>query len=217
MKEYPSRFLSEIKKAEILRKYRKKRIAILVISFFVLIILYMFKNYSSLLRTFSAIGFLLLFYLIDHLFDADFSPVHYVFVVIIDVSSFLLSPLYYIYPNYDKIQHLVQPVLISFVVMHLVSRLKIRIRWKLAFVFFIVIGFIGLHEIGEYVLDYFFDLKLQGVFLRNLQGLEKYDILLDRLDDTMIDMTFGVAGTLIYLFISTIFILRKKFEIRREL
>jgi len=76
--------------------------------------------------------------------------------------------------------------------------LKLKLKWQLFFVFFVVIGSLGIHEIGEYLLDYFFNLKLQGVFLRNLQGLEKYDVLLDRIDDTMIDMSLGIIGTFVY-------------------
>jgi len=91
----------------------------------------------------------------------------------------------------------------------MVSELKIELKWKMVFTFFIVLGSLGIFEIGEYLLDQFFDLKLQGVFLRSIQGLEKYDILIDRIDDTMIDMVFGVFGATIYA-VSTFILLKRK-------
>ena len=190
------------------KKYRKKRRVIIFLSIAILSLLYMFKNASFLLRSLSAVGLLVLFYLADHLFNLDFQEKHYLFVIFIAVSSFLFSPLYYIYPQYDKIQHFVQPMMLASIVFHMVDKLNLEKKWKIVFVFFVVIGSIGVFEIGEYTLDMFFDLKLQGVFLRNIQGLEKLDILLDRIDDTMIDMALGVLGAVVYSFFMG-FILRK--------
>ncbi len=111
----------------------------------------------------------------------------------------MLSPLYYLYPNYDKILHLILPILFASIVYHMTKRLKLKPKWRLVFVFFVVMGVIGLHEIGEYLLDKIFDWRLQGVFIRNIHGLEKYELLMDPLDDTMIDMSLGVLGAGIYI------------------
>lgn len=81
----------------------------------------------------------------------------------------------------------------------MIAKLKLKLKWKLTFVFFTVIGFLALFEIGEYLLDIFFDLKLQGVFLQDIQGLQKFDILLDKIEDTMIDLVLGVLGILSYI------------------
>ncbi|RZD30737.1 hypothetical protein CXT76_01780, partial [Candidatus Parvarchaeota archaeon] len=93
--------------------------------------------------------------------------------------------MYFLYPQYDKFQHLIQPILFSSIIFFMISKLKLELKWKLTFTFFIMVGLLSIFELGEYILDYFFNLKLQGVFLRNLQGLEKYNILMDRNDDTM--------------------------------
>jgi hypothetical protein len=90
----------------------------------------------------------------------------------------------------------------------MISKLKLELKWKLTFTFFIMVGLLSIFELGEYILDYFFNLKLQGVFLRNLQGLEKYNILMDRNDDTMADLGLGIISSLIYVIIGLIF--RKK-------
>jgi hypothetical protein len=80
----------------------------------------------------------------------------------------------------------------------MIDKLSIKVRWKLTFAFFVTVAILGLFEIGEYALDYFFDMKLQGVYLRDIGGLEKFNLLVDRIDDTMIDLVLGVAGSIIY-------------------
>ena len=82
----------------------------------------------------------------------------------------------------------------------MVTRLRLNNKWKLIFVFFVVVGSIALFEIGEYLLDYFFDMNLQGVFTRDLSGLVRFNLILDRIDDTIIDMILGVVGIAGYVF-----------------
>ena len=183
---------------EIIKHYRRKRRVIVGISVFLLILLYAFKNTSFFIRTTATICALLLFYLIDHLFDIKFRDKHYLIIIFILITSWMLSPLYYLYPGYDKVLHLIIPFISCSVVFYMARNLNIQLKWKLLFVCLIIVGFTGLHELAEYWLDYFFDLKLQGVFLTNLQTIEKYDLILDRIDDTMIDMTLGLLGAAVY-------------------
>jgi len=177
------------------RRYRNKRRTILVISAALIITLYALKNYSILFRSLSAVGLLVSFYIMDHLFSIDFSERHYVYITIFAIFGLLLSPLYYIYPGYDKVLHLIQPIMLASIIFYMVNKLKMERKWKLVFVFFVVVGSVGLFEIGEYLLDIYFDLNLQGVFVQNL---DKLDILLDRNDDSMVDMGLGVLGVTIY-------------------
>lgn len=187
-----------MKKDFLANHYKIKRRLIIGFSVLILIGLYTFKNTSLVIRSLSTIGLLVVFYMIDHLFDLRFKPYHYFFITFIAITSWMMSPLYYIYPNYDKAQHLILPIMLASIVYHMTRRLKLEPKWRLVFVFFVVIGVIGLHEIGEYLLDYFLGWQTQGVFLRDIQGIEKYNILLDRIDDTMIDMSLGVLGAAIY-------------------
>ena len=180
--------------------YRTRRNLVIAISMILLILLYMFKNTSFLIRTFSAVSLLIFFFFIDYYFDVRFKPIHYLFIILISAFGLMLSPLYFIYSQYDKILHLVLPVMLSAIVFHMVSKLKLKLKWNLTFVFFIIMGSLALFEIGEYLLDMFFDLKLQGVFLRDIQGLQKFDVLLDKIDDTMIDLVLGFVGALTYVF-----------------
>jgi hypothetical protein len=178
--------------------YRSKRYSILGLSILVLLMIYFFKDGSFILRAVSTAAFLIFFYIVDHVWDIRFGKRHYVYIVIIALASFLLSPLYFIYPNYDKIQHFIQPMLVFSITFHMVSKLKLELKWKLAFTFFIIVGILGLFEIGEYTLDHLFDMKLQGVYLRDFRGIEKFNLLVDPIDDTMIDMVFGVFGACLY-------------------
>lgn len=197
---------------KIYRRYKNKRRVIIAICVVVVGLLYLFKNVSFLMRALSTIGLLISFYLVDHLFEIDFEDRHYVFIVVIAFSSFLLSPLYFVHPQYDKAQHLVQPIMVCSMVYYMIRHLDIKEKWKLLAVFFIVMGFVGMHEIGEYWLDQYFDLKLQGVFLRDFHGLEKYDLLVNRLDDTMIDMSLGTLGAGVYAFVVYYY---RKYQLKR--
>src|SRR3989338_4374970 len=181
------------------RGYMYKAYTIAVLSILILIMIYFFKNASFLLRAISSVAVLLFFYFTDRFFDIRFKIRHYMFVIIVVISSLLLSPLYYVYPHYDKIQHVLQPILLASIILHIVLKQPIRIRWKLLFVLFATISFITVLELGEYALDLVFDLKLQGVYLRDFGGLEKFNLILNQNDDTMIDLTLCVLGSLVYI------------------
>ena len=190
-------------------KYKTKRRMTIAIALAILASLYAFKNFSYFIRASSAVALLLVFYLADHIFDLEFKKKHYVFIFLVAVSSFLLSPLYYIYSNYDKVQHFIQPMFFASIVFHMMKRLKLETKWKLVFTFFVIAAGVGIFEIGEYLLDYFFGLKFQGVYIRDISGVEKLNLLMDRIDDTMVDMVLGMIGSAMYC-VCTYFVIRAK-------
>ena len=114
------------------------------------------------------------------------------------IAGLLLSPLYFIYPQFDKIQHFILPILVSALVFHMISQQKLDMRWKIIFTVLSAIAIITIHELVEYTLDILFDLKLQGVYLRNLEGLEKLNLIQNQIDDTMIDLILGFTGAISY-------------------
>ena len=187
--------------------YRQKRNVVIVVSIVISAAFYFISNTSSsylfsarnasfFIRIVSTIVLLLAFYAFDHIYNLRFNIRHYAFAILIVLSSIILSPLYFVFPEYDKILHFIQPMLFSSIVLYSIFPLKIDLKWMLAFTFFIVIGVLGLFEIGEYLLDIAFDWRLQGVYL--LQG-ENLSLLMNRIDDTMIDMIIGTLGTLVYI------------------
>lgn len=109
----------------------------------------------------------------------------------------MLSPLYFLFGWYDKVLHLIQPMFLASIVLYIVTPLNISSRWKFLFTFFVVVGGLGLFEVGEYLIDVAFDSKLQGVFRLTGVGLV---LVQGRIDDTIVDLLFGVVSTLVYLF-----------------
>ncbi len=186
-------------KEEIQKAYRHKRLIVGIISILLLIAIYLFKDSSSITPRYSTfIGIILTSYLIDHLFDVRLELKHYIFILIMGITAILMSPLYFLHPSYDKVQHLVFPMLLSSIMFFMVNKLKLAMKWKLTFTVLSVVAFLGIFEILEYVLDSFFNWKLQGVYIRDITGLDKFNLLLDPLRDTIIDLSFGIFGSSLY-------------------
>jgi hypothetical protein len=186
------------------KHYLRKRIFIIIFSILVLLSIYFFRDDDFILRVVTSIVTLILFYTLDHIFNIKFKAKHYTFITIITIAGVMLSPLYFISPQYDKILHLFQPILICSILFHVINKLKITDKWKIWFTFFITLSILTLFEMGEYSLDRFFDFKLQGVYLRDISGLNKLDMLQEPIDDTMIDLFFGTLGCCIYGIFSSI-------------
>lgn len=180
--------------------YHRRRRVILAISLIILGLFYFLGNYSVPVRAFSAVAFISLVYFVDHFFDVRFKEVHYFFAIFIALFGFLLSPFYFIYPNYDKILHFVMPIMAGSFFFYMINKLKISMKWKLTFTFVSLLAMIGFFEVAEYSLDLLFNLQLQGVYLRDVSGLNKVAVIQGGLDDTMIDMVFGLIGSLVYVF-----------------
>ena len=109
--------------------YRAKRWFIIIFTVIILLSIYLFKNAESVwLRASSTIVFLIFFYVIDHLFDIRFKERHYSYITLIAVFSLLLSDFYFFYPNYDKVQHFIQPMLVCSIIFYMVSKLKIALK-----------------------------------------------------------------------------------------
>ncbi|MDO8563753.1 MAG: hypothetical protein Q7R87_01980 [Nanoarchaeota archaeon] len=188
--------------------YMHKRRTVIGLSIALLLAIYFFQNASFILRVIATIFSLLFFYFIDHFFDLRYKMHHYLIVIIIALVTLMLSPLYYLYPNYDKIQHFIIPILMSIITYHMVDKLNLELKWKITYTFFITAGILGLFEITEFILDRLFDLKLQGVYIRDLAGFEKFNLLQEPLSDTMNDLILGYIGSIIYAI--TIFIRNRK-------
>lgn len=192
-------------KEEIHKAYRHKRLIVGIISVLLVIAIYLFKDSSSItLRYSTFIGILIVSYIIDHLFDVRLELKHYVFIVLIGVATIMMSPLYFVYPTYDKMQHFIIPMLLCSITFFMVNKLKLEMKWKITFTVLSVVAFLGIFEILEYVLDSFFNWKLQGVYIRDITGLDKFNLILDPLTDTIIDLSFGILGSSLYAIYSLI-------------
>jgi predicted neutral ceramidase superfamily lipid hydrolase len=178
---------------------RKERMIQLTVGIIVLIILYALKNTNYFVRVSTFVFSVFLFYFADRFFNLRFKKSHYIAFLLVSTAGILLSPLYFISPNYDKILHIASPILIGFLVYYLADRAKISFPIKLLITFSVVVSSLALFEIIEYIIDQFFDFKLQGVFLRDISGVAKLNIIMDRNDDTMIDLILGTIGSAIFI------------------
>lgn len=186
-------------KEEIRKAYHHKRLIIGLISILVLTTIYLSKGSTSLtLRYSTFLGMIIGFYILDHLFDIRFHLKHYILILIIGVGGILMSPFYFIYSSFDKFQHFIFPMFLCSIILYMVNKLRLEMKWKLTFTVLSVIAILGIFEIAEYILDIFFEWKLQGVYIRDITGLEKFNLILDPLDDTIIDLSFGILGSSLY-------------------
>lgn len=91
------------------------------------------------------------------------------------------------------------PFVFCILVYYAVDKLKIEFRWKLLLTFTSVLASLAIFEIGEYLIDQLANFKLQGVYLRDVSGLEKLSLVMDKNTDTMIDMSLGLISSLVFI------------------
>lgn len=193
-----------------LNEHRKK-IIFIAIGIALLILLYALKNTGYFFRLSTFVFSLFLFYIIDLWIGLGFKKYHYVIFSLISISGTIFSPLYFISPNYDKLLHLFAPILLCILVYYLLDKVKIKFSTKLLLTFAVMVTTLAVFEIGEYALDMLFDLKLQGVYIRDISGVAKLNIIMDKNDDTMIDMMLGMVGAMIYILIKAVIFYERRF------
>jgi len=176
----------------------QKKVTYIYIGILILLFLYTLKNTSYFVRVSTFLFSILLFYITDLFFKLEFKNHHYLIFILTSAAGILMSPLYFISTNYDKILHLISPILLSILIFYLADKTNLKFSTKLLITFSVILSLLALFEIGEYLLDQLFDLKLQGVFLRDISGISKLRIIMDRNDDTMIDLILGAIGSLIF-------------------
>jgi len=182
----------------------KKNVIYISIGVIILLGLYLLKNTNYFLRISTFLFSIILFYFADVFFNLKFKNHHYLILIVISAAGILFSSLYFISSDYDKVLHLISPFMISILIFFLVNTTNLKFSTKLLVTFAIVVMFLSLFEIIEFFLDQFFDLKLQGVFLRDISGISKLGIVMDRNDDTMIDLILGTVGSAIFVGYKTI-------------
>ena len=102
------------------------------------------------------------------------------------------------------------PVIGSIIVFFIINKSKIEFKWKLLITLTSMVFILTILEIGEYLFDIFWDFKLQGVYLRDIAGLEKYDLVLGENDDTMVDLILGTVSSLFFILGKTVVFYYKK-------
>lgn len=180
-------------------KLHSKHLIYIAIGILVVALLYALKNSAYFFRAAAFVASFVVFWLADYLLNLKFKNRHYLILIFISATGLLFSPLYWLYTNYDKTLHLLNPILFCILIFYLVNKIKgISFPMKLFLTFSITVSFLLLWELTEFFLDKFYDAKMQGVWLRDITGASKIQLIMDRNDDTMIDLLLGVLGTIIF-------------------
>jgi hypothetical protein len=197
-------------------KVHSKKVVYIVVGIIILLLLYALKNTSYFTRTAGFIFAILLFFIGNEFFKFNFKLHHHLILIAIAAFGILFSPLYFMYPSYDKILHFLSPILVSILIFYLVNKLDISFSKKLLITISLVISAITLFEVVEFTLDKLFDLKLQGVFIRDMTGVAKLNIIMDPIDDTMIDLILGIIGALVFAGSKTIIFAYKRYILKKN-
>jgi len=179
-------------------KYALKRRLVTGFSIFLLALVIILRNRWFALNTLSIFLSIWIFYLVDHSFKIKFEFRHYLYILAILVFGVLLSPLYHFSISYDKILHLVMPIFVSLLAFFMVDKIKINLKSKLIITICIAFSALAFFEIIEYLLDVFWNLKLQGVYIRDAAGFTKGTIIMNKNTDTMIDLLLDLGGCFIF-------------------
>jgi len=111
-------------------KAHTKRKLYIAIGIFLFILLYALKNTSYFTRSFGFVFVILLFFIGDYFFKFGFKNYHYAILVSIAALGILFSPLYFIYPNYDKTLHIISPVLVCILIFFFSKQNKNKLFYK---------------------------------------------------------------------------------------
>ena len=122
----------------------------------------------------------------------------------------LFLRLFYIFPIFDKLIHLLSPLIICtffyFIFEKKISNKKILILFSVALSLSLELAW----EIIEHFFDQYFNTFLQGVHLLSVETYETGPIeVMSRLDDTIWDMFFNLIGSISFA-VGALFALRKK-------
>jgi hypothetical protein len=181
-----------------MNKNHYKLIAI-VSTFLFFILLNISLGIFALMGIIAFLGFMVVFFVFDLVFHARFRYRHYIIMAVIIFLGNIMGSAYFYIPSYDKVLHFSMPFFASFIVFYSLRNLNIKFELKVVFTFALVFFFLGLLEISEYLLDQFFDLKLQGVYIyEKIQGSEVLQAYLDQNGDTMTDLIFGLMSCWIF-------------------
>ncbi|MBU3912980.1 MAG: hypothetical protein KKE50_02695 [Nanoarchaeota archaeon] len=179
--------------------FTKKTVLISVVCL-ILFILQFFLEGVPVMGTAAVIMYLAAFLVIDKVFKIHFKLAHYLLLIFMVIMGVTIGGFaYFLYPQYDKILHATLPFFGAIILFYALNKTALSFKMKLFLTFTTVMTFLTLQEIGEYLLDVFLNLKLQGVYLtQKVRGLEVLTEYLDKNDDTMIDLLLGLISCMVF-------------------
>ncbi|MBD3253426.1 hypothetical protein GF386_06845 [Candidatus Pacearchaeota archaeon] len=180
--------------------YREKGILVLLFILAGVILFFVIRRLSELIGYVSIIkfiGLLVIFYFWDYLLKVDFKLRHYLYVLFVGFFGIFLGYMGFVYFHYDKLFHLIGPVLLTDILYYNLRRYHYKKKEAIVFSFFVAFSLLCFYEIIEFLLDFIFNTHTQGCFFYS-NGI--FEMVLDRNTDTMIDLIFGIIGSFSYCF-----------------
>ena len=173
--------------------YKQKARLIFGIILIFLAFFYFLSRYNVLFLVAGSIFSVIIFYLADYFMGWEFNIWHYLAFFIMVIQGVLLMPLYFMGTSIDKYQHFIFPILTCFLIYHIIRKMDLSRNDKLWITLTILISTITLFEIYEYLADYFWNVKFQGVYAGSWVE-QRFELIMPRIDDTMVDLMIGIAG-----------------------
>jgi len=167
---------------------------LLFYGFFALFLVFLFFDTEYGIVTGYAIGSFIVVWICSIIFKAG--NINKNLLILISISFWLniIGEFIFYYtkiiPYYDKSLHILVPIFLTIIVLDYFKSNSIKTSKSI--IFFIILGMLAFWEIYEYLMFIFFSIPLQGVYINKIE-------VVSRIDDTMIDLIFGVVGTLGYL------------------
>lgn len=174
-------------------KKTHKNIIILLTLGTIVISYFLFKEvgFHSLIL---ALVILIGFYSTEKYFSLNFKIYHYVYILIIIFSIVFFYYLQLQFTYVDKILHFIGGFMLASVSYHLFRKKLIHTNALVtAFILsiFIILGY----EIYEYLMEYYFEIPMRGVYqIINNQLI----MLIDPVKDTLQDVALGIGGFFLF-------------------
>ena len=168
---------------------------------YIIYLLYWIANFEEVYPVFVLLAFSILIYFVIKYFKLDEYELFFVLLMCIAgiVGERFTFGWYYTHNNYDKYLHFINPMIIYLIVIR-----KVQIKqYKNFYVLSIVMGFVAMFEIVEYLFDMLLHSDMQGVFDMTNK------IIVQRGADTMTDLLFDFLGAFTGM-IYTLFISKRK-------
>jgi len=135
------------------------------------------------------------FYTTEKYFSINFKGYHYVYLLTIVFSIIFFFYLQLHFTYIDKILHLVGGFMLASVSYHIFKK-KLTNNNAIITAFLFSLSIILVYEFYEYIMDYYFEIPMRGVYQKINN---KLIMLIDPTKDTIQDIVLGITGFFLFI------------------
>jgi len=137
---------------------------------------------------------LIIFYMSDRILNLEFKKQHYLYLIIIILSSLFFDYLQLKILYIDKILHFIGAIMLTSITYHTSKKIKISKNHLLMAIILSLLIIIS-YEFYEYFSDQLFNTTFQGVYQKINNQLV---LIIEKTTDTLQDIFLGILGIIIY-------------------